>query len=263
MIRVCKPDAPAKLKAGLAFTQRDCAAYDASRADYLNGAKRFEFKHTIYGQKTVKDALKKAQHRKCCYCEGRFEAHDYGDVEHYRPKGAVKQSKNARALYPGYYWLVYSWENLYYSCRICNSRKSSLFPLADPEKRACSHADALVDEQPLILDPGGAEEPRKHIKFHAELATGETKAGQMTIELVDLNRSELREARLTHLVSIRRLLEIAELFEGNPDPQRAQVLKDCRSEIDEAVEPTAKYSAMAVDFFSAASSIDAPQDTTD
>lgn len=58
MIRVCKPDAPTRLKAGTARRAEDCAAYDA-------GTRKFKFDKTIYGHKTVKNALIKAQHGKC------------------------------------------------------------------------------------------------------------------------------------------------------------------------------------------------------
>ena len=75
MIRVTKPPRPpAALRAGAGRTKADCAAYDEHRDEYLNGVKRFDFDRTIYGHETVRTALRKAQHRKCCYCEGRFAA---------------------------------------------------------------------------------------------------------------------------------------------------------------------------------------------
>ena len=59
MIRVCKPRAPQKLASGEALTRRDCEAYQASRVDYENGTKKFEFERDIYGHKAVREALKK------------------------------------------------------------------------------------------------------------------------------------------------------------------------------------------------------------
>jgi len=241
MIRVRKPREPAKLKSGASLTEQHCTAYNA-------GTKKIEFDQTIYGHKTVKDALIKAQHGKCCFCEGRFKAHAYGDVEHYRPKGAVKQDKNAEALYPGYYWLVYSWENLYYSCTICNSRKSSCFPLVDPTKRARSHSDSLAEENPLILDPGGSEDPRDHINFRYEIAKGVTNSGRTTIEIVDLNRNDLVEERLDHLNKLRTLLSVVRFCEGKMEPDDAKLKQDANSQLALAVQPAEVFSAMATDF---------------
>lgn len=138
--------APAKfVKAGTDRTKRDCQAYEANSHEYRNGTKTFDFERKIYGHKAVKEALKTDQHGKCCFCEGKFEAHASGDIEHYRPKGAVNQHKDSETLYPGYYWLAYSWENLYYSCNICNSTKGSFFPLADPAHGELQ-VHALVDD---------------------------------------------------------------------------------------------------------------------
>ena len=248
MIRVRKLRAPQKLESGTSLTEQDCIAYDANSADYLVGTKKFGFKRSIYGHKSVKDALKNAQRQKCCFCEGRFRAHYRGDVEHYRPKRAVKQDKNAEALYPGYYWLVYSWRNLYYSCSICNSKKSSFFPLVNPAKRARSHTDSLADENPLILDPGGSRDPRNHIKFRYEIAKGVTNAGRKTIEIVDLNRNDLAEERLAHLEQLRTFLAIVRLYEGNVEPDAAKLAQEASHKLALAVQPAAVFSAMAADF---------------
>ena len=94
MIRIVKPDNVPKILTtkGAEQTQRDCTAYDNSPDDYRSGTKTFNSNNRIYGTKSVKNALLRAQNDKCCYCESKFLSTDYGDVEHYRPKGAVKQA---------------------------------------------------------------------------------------------------------------------------------------------------------------------------
>ena len=252
MIRVCKPDAPTRLQAGIARTAQDCTDYNAGRRE-------FKFDKTIYGHQTVKDTLSKAQHDKCCFCEGRFKAHAYGDVEHYRPKSSVRQARRAKALYPGYFWLAYSWNNLFWCCQICNrTHKKEFFPLIDPAKRARAHKDNLAIEKPLLLNPCGLEDPRNHIKFRGNLAWGVTKRGRTTIEIVGLNRPTLTEERLTHLKKIRVLWDITQVLNGKVEPTAAKVLKNAQNELDAAVQPTAKYSAMAADFLLAVSSAKAP-----
>ena len=251
MIRVRKLRAPARLKSGTSLTEQNCTAYRA-------GTRKFGFDKTIYGHKTVKDALIKAQNGKCCFCEGRFKAHAYGDVEHYRPKSSVKQARNAKPLSPGYYWLAYAWDNLFWCCEICNrTNKRDFFPLIDPAKRARSHDDEVMNEEPLILNPSGQTDPRRHIKFLKEIAKGETKAGQTTIEMIGLNRSALAEERLARLNELRRLLTIVRLYEGNMKPDAVELVKDARCELDLAVQPTAVFSAMAADFLDETESVQA------
>ena len=250
MIRVHKrSSAPAKfVKASTDRTERDCQAYEAHSHEYRNGTKKFEFERKIYGHKAIKEALKTDQHGKCCFCEGNFDAHAPGDIEHYRPKGAVKQHKDSEALYPGYYWLAYSWKNLYYSCSICNSTKGSFFPLSDPLLRARSHIDDLSCEKPLILDPGGPDDPREHIQFQNEIAVSSTIRGRTTIDLADLNRQTLIDARLICLKKIGCLRKIAQWLDGCSDAKAIEIRDEARSLLDAAVEPTANFSAMTADF---------------
>lgn len=110
MIRVTKPPCPDALRVGADRTRADCAAYDENAAAYSGGEIKFEFDRNVYGHEAVRTTLREAQNRKCCYCEGRSDAFAAADVEHYRPKGAVRQDKKSRKQFPGYYWLAYSWE---------------------------------------------------------------------------------------------------------------------------------------------------------
>ena len=246
MIRVHKPRTPQKLARGEALTRRDCEAYEANRVDFENGTRKFQFKPNIYGHGTVRRVLKNAQKGKCCYCEAKsFGPSAPADVEHYRPKGAVRQDEQSGAVLPGYFWLAYSWENLYLCCQICNrSNKGNFFPLKDPAKRARSHADNLAKEEPLILDPGGLDDPRKHIRFHKEIASGLTEVGRNTIQVIGLNRPELAEARLHRLAELERLLKTVKLLKGNPDPQLAELAEEASGELKAAVLREAEFSAM-------------------
>lgn len=201
MIQVNKSEPPAILvDDGASRSREDSRLFDEDQESYFGGTKRFEFDDNIYSHSTVKETLRGDQHEKCCYCEGKFEAFSHGDVEHYRPKKAVKQDKDERPLYPGYYWLAYSWENLYYCCEKCNrSFKKGLFPLEEPERRARSHNEDITAERPLIIDPGGSEDPREHIGYRKNVAYGKSEIGQKTIEIVGLNRDDLLDERLERL----------------------------------------------------------------
>ena len=249
MIRVKnKPPCPDALLAGAERTRADCAAYDENAAAYSNGERQFDFDRAIYGHRAVRTALREAQHRKCCYCEGRSDAFAALDVEHHRPKGAVRQDRDLKKLFPGYYWLAYSWENLYLCCQVCNrSCKKDLFPLEDPAARARSHRDDVSGENPLLLDPGGPDDPREHIRFREEYADGLTGAGRTTIEVLDLNREALVDERLRWLKEIRTLQHMVRMYAGSTEPDHIALREDARRELARANLPEAIFSAMAAD----------------
>lgn len=167
MIQIRRPDeGPARLqRLGESQTQRDCEAYDACPSNYQSGAAKFR-KGKYYCEKEVKDLLVKVHHSKCCYCERRLWESDDLEVEHFRPKGGVRQALDQANDEPlGYYWLAYRWENLLLSCNPCNRRyKKTFFPLENPAERARSHHDDTTRERPLFVDPV-RQDPREHIRF--------------------------------------------------------------------------------------------------
>ena len=248
MIQITKPVLPpTKLAEGEALV----SAHEAERlADPNAGASRkssFKFDKKIYGARVVKSALRHAQHDKCCYCEGFFAGHASGDVEHFRPKGCFQQAKGGPVEYPGYYWLAYTWLNLYYACEICNRvGKRNLFPIADVTQRRRSGTD-LGDEVPDIIDPGGPIDPREHIKFDGAAPEGVTNLGKTTIRSLGLDRGDLTTARLQHLKLLEALKDLASL---PPDGLDVATLEKCdaaRAKLYACVGPDAIYSAMAQD----------------
>ena len=252
MIRIVKPQSPRKLTEGVQKTNKNCKAYDASPSDYRKGRINFSFLKGIYGHKSVRETLKRAQHRKCCFCEGTFLANAAADVEHYRPKGAVRQEQGAASVKPGYYWLAYEWENLYWCCQTCNrSNKREFFPLRDPAKRAFSHHHDLAQEEPLILDPGGEEDPRKHITFREERAVGVTLRGETTVRVMGLNREDLIEDRLARLGEVKTLRDIVRVWSTYGMPELEELAVSATRKLETAIAPESAFSAMAADYLSA------------
>jgi uncharacterized protein (TIGR02646 family) len=192
MIRVHKPDeAPRILRdRGVALTAALCRQADAGEP--------LSFDRDVYGAPEVKQALRAAQHDKCCFCESKLGHTQFGDVEHYRPKAGAHQSAGDPPA-RGYYWLAYVWENLYLSCEVCNRRhKRSLFPLANPDHRVATHhrAHELHMEQPMFVAPG-REDPSEFIEYRREPAVpvkGNPR-GTATIAALQLNRDALWERR--------------------------------------------------------------------
>ncbi len=201
MIRVKRPArAPAILrdpqKRGKKAARKLCDDYDA-------GARNFQFDSTIYGAKSVKNVLIRAQHGKCCFCESRITHVSFGDVEHFRPKGGFRQNARDPLQQPGYYWLAYEWTNLLLSCQLCNQRyKQNLFPLKKPEHRVRTHDDAegVARETAQFIDPA-AEDPTLYIGFRGEYILGidGNGRGSATIQALGLDRTELEEHRRQHV----------------------------------------------------------------
>ena len=247
MIRTVRPDqAPdVLLNAGERETRLNCESYDLNGEAYRSGSATFTFRRSIYAHKAVKNALLEAQHKKCCYCESKFRSSSPGAVEHFRPKGSVKQEPKKIMLYPGYYWLAYSWNNLFVSCEVCNSSyKRSLFPLADEAARARSHHDDIGTETPIFIDPAG-EDPRRHIRFRGAEVEHLTDRGLRTIRGFGLRRDELEDARAEVLEPLAVLYSVIEDLNGkvqSPKVERA------RRMLNKATRPEAEFSAMMRDF---------------
>jgi uncharacterized protein (TIGR02646 family) len=249
MILVVKPaGTPAALKRGTALTAADCLAFDAHPTDYTNGRRKFDFRKTVYGDGRVKTALKRAQHGKCCFCEAQFDANYKGDVEHFRPKGAARDS-NGRRILPGYYWLAYCWPNLYYACADCNQyRKRDQFPLQVEANRALNHHDDIGREEPLLLDPGGPVDPRDHIRFKQDVPTWTSVLGETTVRTLKLDREPLNLRRRRHLNRLNTLQNVIRLLASDPRPEAQVAVAEARAELAQAVLPQAEFAAVSQDF---------------
>lgn len=78
----------------------------------------------------VRSGLMSAQRHRCVYCGRDIGG---GDIEHLRPKAAVARAAPWVAQPPGYWWLTWTWENLFIACGPCNSGlKQARFPIVGP-----------------------------------------------------------------------------------------------------------------------------------
>ena len=164
MIHVNRPGSPSILG-----DKHTPAARERKKADAFFSRKRaaneksFAFK--VYSSAEVKAALERAFHGKCAYCESRYVGTQPMDVEHWRPKGKVREEDGSEA--GGYYWLASTWENLLPSCIDCNRQRTQIempdgttrslgkgmwFPLEKGSKRAATRGEEDA-ERTLLLDP--------------------------------------------------------------------------------------------------------------
>lgn len=239
MISIKKPEKLPKIldDKGKKKTEENSKEFSAYKADYENGTKKFKFDSGIYGSKSVKNALIKAQHGKCFLCESKITHISYGDVEHFRPKGGSRQTADQKEMkVPGYYWLAYDWKNLFLACQLCNQRfKKNLFPLENPAERAVSHESDVIKEKPLFINPE-TENPEVFISFRGEIAfaVGANIRGETTIEATGINRDELKEMRLATLKKLKKIYVLANLNPRIPESEEAlKYMEECRADSHE------------------------------
>lgn len=176
---------------------------------------------------------------RCAYCEGRYLAGEFGDAEHYRPKGKVTEGQSATS-HPGYYWLAYEWHNLLLACKKCNSSHPDLDRPLKPGKHAshpgklcefpvraarvtCPSADPekwmeeLLAEEPMLLHPY-LDDPRDHFEARKEgWLWHKTERGRATIDVCHLNRKELRDERKRAEESVKSRVTCIWLAQLRPD----------------------------------------------
>lgn len=247
MIKVDKGNVIPLRLLGVGNAQRiiDEQFYDDNTAACIAGTESISIQNNIYGNKKVKRIIKAKQYNKCCFCE-KDQEDEHGHVEHYRPKEGYKTAKGGNLIKPGYYWLGYVWNNLYFVCFACNSveYKGNLFPLSDEGFRANSHHDNINNEDALILDPGGSKNPRDHIFFQRNLPAWKSDEGENTIKICGIDRDALnskREKLISDIEARLAVLETSAIHSVQKVNSAKVFLKNC-------VRKDAEFSAAAFDF---------------
>ena len=213
MIELIRPTrVPSVLtKKGKPLAEAAHTLFSANPASYRDGISTFVFDSKVYGDKAVKEELLKMQADKCCFCESKITHISYGDVEHFRPKAAWKQSAHDGLSRPGYYWFAYEWSNLLLCCQLCNQRhKRNLFPLLNPLARALSLGDDVTNEDPMFINPS-TENPETLIGFRGDTPypINDDPRAKLTIEGLGLKRKPLRDRRLAWLEAVKKVYQIA------------------------------------------------------
>jgi len=198
-----------------------------SNQDYQ---KRFRFK--VYANADVKQALRVVCHDKCAYCESLVGVTSHGDIEHYRPKTTVADSKG----HPGYWWLASDWNNLLLVCQFCNRQsrgdldnkigKGSRFPLENENFRAFAPGEEN-HEAPLILNPF-IDDPLDHLIYDSDgTLHGTTERGRVTITILALNRKHIISQRLERKRLFDHILNSVKIDKsGKFDPDDIRKLQE-------------------------------------
>ncbi len=181
-------------------------------------------------------------YEKCAYCESKNSLNSPTYVEHYRPKGRVRDLHNTivyvpdangnQTPHPGYYWLAYNWVNLLPTCWTCNTwhndekagqmiGKGDRFPVSN--EHAYQVGDE-VNEVTLLINPV-AEDPDMFLyiddlgKIYEK---NDSEKGKVTIEVFGLNnRESLLNARKKEYNSVRLKMRFFLAMEDN-DPKKTE-----------------------------------------
>jgi len=170
------------------------------------GGPPYEIDADLYKQ--CRDLLFEPYANKCAYCEGKLFAQSSGQVEHFRPKGGVRDLNNKivkvgpKRSHPGYWWLAYDPANLLPACSMCNvySRKTGgkgeRFPLPENGFVATKPGEEKK-EKPLLIHPA-QEDPSKlfDIEFDTGALIPKNKRAEICIKVLGLNREALLQERL-------------------------------------------------------------------
>jgi 5-methylcytosine-specific restriction endonuclease McrA len=199
-----------------------------------------------YGGAEVRNRLLEAQAYRCAYCELPLDEAGY-PIEHFRPKTHAEQvswksiepppddhylfiewfvrhfgAKAVRSPWSKdidhYWWLAWSWENLFYACSTCNSQayKGNKFPLKRGSALLAEWDELPGHEDALLLNPT-AVDPLDHMRFAPDLEIGGwgpialTEEGRWTIGLLGLNK---RTGLRTHWKKHAGCIETDPTFEN-------------------------------------------------
>lgn len=203
----------------------------------------------LYKAETVRAALEKLFNYKCAYCESPLEETDW-DVEHFRPKGGVAENPS----HPGYFWLAYTWNNLYPSCKPCNQRrkdkptwerptyggtggKAIQFPLKDERRRIHRvGAKNFSKEGNLLLDPC-RDNPEQFLAYDSTggVAGADNKArttrAEATIRIFFLDRERLKEKRRVAIKEVVGAMQLCADAEKKGQRSQARALRKFIEEV--------------------------------
>ena len=161
-----------------------------------------------YKDPVNKEALRKSTLGKCIYCESKIEHNSYAHIEHIKPKEKFPELK-------------FTWDNLGFSCQICNTNKGEKY-----------------DETTPFIDPY-SESPEDHIVFLLFYLFPKqgSERGEYTIKELDLNRPNLIERRKERIEKLNIMIKAA--YRTSSDSLRNQVIAELKTEANKDKEYSA------------------------
>lgn len=224
--------------------QLRAATSETERSDIIKKNER------LWTDNRIRDWLLKQFNNKCWYTEA-FESVSPIHVDHYRPKGRVKDLDGKEST--GYWWLAFDWDNYRISGHLINSKKSDSFPIVEGVRAIEFDVVTLKLEAPLLIDP--IKEESRLVSYErdedacvavpsADISEAEKFRAEKTIELLGLNRlTRLNQKRAEFWDDC--LMAIADYKGGAEDPQAIRLVNQTS-----AIKELKKKVAYEVEFSS-------------
>ena len=168
------------------------------------------FSETINGDTlSTLQAVAEQFNYKCATCEIKLSINGV-ICDSWRPRHNTKGFDEEFAQ-DHYWWLAYVWDNKYALCVNCNKFKGTWFPVEG--RRApinTSYASVIKLEKPLLIDPCH-DYPEEHFVVDDDgKLLHLTKKGEITIEVLKLNRTDLLHSRKSTINSVTDTLHSIE-----------------------------------------------------
>lgn len=164
------------------------------------------------GYQIARPYLYERQHKKCAFCEILVDDIN-SPVEHFRPKAGAKDKRKTRWYKTNshYWWMAWTWENLFFSCNRCNyaGSKGNKFPIRSGTQRMpppavpcpvsipavhydCSVESSLLvnprEDNPLVHLQWAVVDRTAHPKRWKWTIIGRDDKGDMTIDVFNLGQ---------------------------------------------------------------------------
>ncbi|AMW99771.1 AAA family ATPase [Rummeliibacillus stabekisii] len=131
---------------------------------------------------------------KCVFCESPLLDMNLM-VGYYRPVEGALNIINGEFSQQHYHWLNKEWSNTLILCFECNRAKSNRFPLIGEFCSEYANDYELNKEKRLLINPS-RDYPEKHFLYNKEgVIIPKTKKGEVTINVLNLNRYSLIKGR--------------------------------------------------------------------
>jgi hypothetical protein len=230
-----------------AVTQQLRAAADQPARDAIIAANDY-----LWRDDRIRNWLLAQFNNKCWYSEAQDSVSSI-HVDHYRPKGRVKQELGA-VPEGGYWWLAFNWSNYRICGQLLNVKKGDLFPIIEGTRCTADNPVSLQLEAPVLIDP--LSDQTRLISYEkdedgciAVLAGGisepDITRAEKTIEIMGLNlRPRLNEKRNDFWD--RCMLKITE----HENAQGSQVLRlvaqaSAKAALKEMVDYNSEFSSVS------------------
>lgn len=170
--------------------------YRAEVAEYLNRTDRGErpprLPSSVFEEGQLRQSLGRLFGDNCAYCG--IHVGSSGTVDQFRPAQGA-EGLNGEVAFQHYCWLALDWANLYLACADCIREKRNRFPASPRGPVRATVAQLRRLEHETLLDPCW-DAPSEHLRITrgGELV-GYTPRGELTIDILDLNRTDLVRKR--------------------------------------------------------------------